>query len=159
MKRLFPSIRQTLRSSVLLRTGIVMGLLALLSLTSIVISTVIAEDISGRANAVNVSGSLRMLSNQILSELLQPEKRSQALETIKIFEQRLLRLERFVVAKSPEGSTSVIAVNGVLQRWTRQIRDLQMNAAAGDPSAMRQVALEIPDFVEQIDKVVLPDRG
>jgi two-component system nitrate/nitrite sensor histidine kinase NarX len=45
-------------------------------------------------------------------------------------------------------------VNGVLQRWTRQIRDLQMNAAAGDPSAMRQVALEIPDFVEQIDKVV-----
>ena len=154
MKRLFPSIRQTLRSSVLLRTGIVMGLLALLSLTSIVISTVIAEDISGRANAVNVSGSLRMLSNQILSELLQPEKRSQALGTIKIFEHRLLRLERFVVAKSPEGSTSVIAVNGVLQRWTRQIRDLQMNAAAGDPSAMRQVALEIPDFVEQIDKVV-----
>ena len=135
MKRLFPSIRQTLRSSVLLRTGIVMGLLALLSLTSIVISTVIAEDISGRANAVNVSGSLRMLSNQILSEVLQPEKRSQALETIKIFEQRLLRLERFVVAKSPEGSTSVIAVHGVLQRWTRQIRDLQMNAAAGDPSA------------------------
>lgn len=154
MKRLFPSIRQTLRSSVLLRTGIVMGLLALLSLTSIVISTVIAEDISGRANAVNVSGSLRMLSNQILSEVLQPEKRSRALETIKVFEQRLLRLERFVVAKSPEGSTSVIAVHGVLQRWARQIRDLQMNAAAGDPSALRQVANEIPDFVEQIDKVV-----
>lgn len=154
MRGIFPSFDLNLHSSVLVRTAIAMGVLAFLSLASIVISTVIAEDISGRANAVNVSGSLRMLTNRILSEVLQPEKREQALDTIKIYEQRLLRLERFITAKSPEGAPSVIAVRGVLQRWLTQIRDLESRAAMGDASALKQAALEIPDYVDQIDKVV-----
>lgn len=154
MRRFFSTLGLTLRNSVLARTAFALGTLACLSLASTVISTVIAEDISGRANAVNVSGSLRMLSYRILSELLQPEKRGQALATIRIFEQRLLRLERFVVAKSPSGAPSVTAVQNVLQRWVTQIRDLETRAAQGDASALRQVTLEIPDYVDQIDKVV-----
>ena len=154
MKRFFPSITLALRDSVLARTGIVMGVLALLSLASIVISTVIAEDISGRANAVNVSGSLRMLTFRTLSEVLQAEKRSQALETMKIFERRLLGLERFVVAKSAPGAPAVIAVQGVLQRWNTHMRELEINATQGEISALKQVAHEIPDYVEQIDHVV-----
>lgn len=138
----------------LLRVGLALGSLALLSFVSIVISTVIAEDISGRANAVNVSGSLRMLTFRTLSEILQPEKRLQALETMKTFERRLLGLERFVVAKSPETAPSVKAVQGVLQRWNTHMRALEINAAHGEPSALKQVAQEIPDYVEQIDHVV-----
>lgn len=154
MQRFFPSLRLGLRDSVLLRTGLVMGLLALLSVTSIVISTVIAEDISGRANAVNVSGSLRFLTYRTLSEVLQPEKRPHAHETIKLFERRLFGLERFIVAKSPQDSPSVIAVHSVLQRWNLYIRSLEIAAANGNPEALVQVAHEIPVFVDQIDQVV-----
>ncbi len=154
MKDFLAAIAQTLRNSLLVRTGIAMGILALLSLVSILISAVIAEDISGRANAVNVSGSLRMLTFRTLSEVLQPAKREQALDTIKIFERRLLSLERFVVAKSPQGAPSVTAVQDVLQRWNMDIRDLEIRAALGDPAALKQVAHEIPDYVDQIDHVV-----
>lgn len=154
VKRIFPDISQILRDSVLFRVGLALGALALLSFVSIVISTVIAEDISGRANAVNVSGSLRMLTFRTLSEILQPEKRVQALETMKTFERRLLGLERFVVAKSPDTAPSVKAVQGVLQRWNTHMRALEINAAHGEPSALKQVAHEIPDYVEQIDHVV-----
>jgi two-component system nitrate/nitrite sensor histidine kinase NarX len=154
VKRFFPFVSQTLRDSVLFRVGLALGALAVLSFVSIAISTVIADDISGRANAVNVSGSLRMLTFRTLSEVLQPEKREQALETMKIFERRLLGLERFVVAKSPEGAPSVKAVQGVLQRWNTHMRALEINAAGGEPSALKQVAHEIPDYVEQIDHVV-----
>lgn len=148
------SISQALRDSVLLRLGIAMGTLALLSFASIAISTVISDDISGRANAVNVSGSLRMLTFRTLSEMLQHEKRKQALETIEIFEQRLLGLERFVVAKAPRGAASVLAVQSVLHRWNTHFRLLEIAAAEGDPFALKQMANELPDYVEQINHVV-----
>jgi len=154
VKRIFPDISQVIRDSVLFRVGLALSALAILSFVSIVISTVIAEDISGRANAVNVSGSLRMLTFRTLSEILQPEKRVQALETMKIFERRLLGLERFVVAKSSEGAPSVKAVQDVLHRWNTHMRDLEINAALGDISALKQVAHEIPNYVDQIDHVV-----
>ena len=154
MKRLFPTFAAAVRSSVLLRTALMMGVLALLSLTSIVISAVIADDISGRANAVNVSGSLRFLSYRTLSEVLQPQRRPQAAETMKVFEHRLLSLDRFVAAKSRAGAPSAHAIAGVLQRWNEQIRDLELRAVDGDPSALQQVAIEVPDYVDQIDQVV-----
>lgn len=154
MQRFFPTLTKTLRNSVLVRLGLVMSVLATLSLASIVISTVIADDISGRANAVNVSGSLRFLSYRILSEVQQPAKRPQAQETMKIFERRLLGLERFIVAKSAPQSASVIAVHNVLQRWSMEIHRLESDAVAGDPVAILQMANEIPLFVDQIDHVV-----
>ena len=156
MKRLFPALRHGLQDSVLLRTAIAMGVLALLSLGSIVISAVIADDISGRANAVNVSGSLRFLSYRTLSEVLQPERRAQASDTIKVFERRLLGLERFLRSKSrsENPSHSLRAVQTLLQRWNTQVRILELAAARGDPGAVNQLALEIPAFVDQIDQVV-----
>lgn len=154
MKRLLPAIRQALRESILVRTGIAMGVLALLSLASIVISALVADDISGRANAVNVSGSLRFLSYRTLSELQIPDKRPQALDTMKNFERRLLHLERFLSGKGNENSPSVRATRSLLQRWNTQIRGLELAAINGDASALLQVAHEIPDFVDQIDQVV-----
>ena len=156
MKRLFPALRHGLQDSVLLRTAIAMGVLALLSLGSIVISAVIADDISGRANAVNVSGSLRFLSYRTLSEVLQPERRAQASDTIKVFERRLLGLERFLRSKSRSENPphSLRAVQTLLQRWNTQVRILELAAARGDPGAVNQLALEIPAFVDQIDQVV-----
>jgi two-component system nitrate/nitrite sensor histidine kinase NarX len=154
MKRFFPAVQRTLRDSLLTRTAIAMGFLALLSLGSIVISTVIADDISGRANAVNMSGSLRFLSYRTLSEVQVPEKREQALETIKVFERRLLNLDRFVSSKGRADSLPVRELQSVLLRWNTQIMALELQAAQGDASALRQISHEIPDFVDQIDRVV-----
>lgn len=154
MRRLFPILSNALRSSVLVRTALIMGVLALLSLASIVISAVIADDISGRANAVNVSGSLRFLSYRTLSEVLQPGKRHQVPETMKIFEHRLLSLERFVISKSRLGAPSAQAVSAVLDRWNQEIRPLDLAAAAGDEAAVKRMVLAIPAYVDQIDRVV-----
>lgn len=154
MKRFFPSLCRGLRNSVLVRLGIVMSVLACLSLISIVISTLIADDISGRASAVNVSGSLRMLSFRTLSEVQNPEKREQAFETMKQFESRLLSLERFVTAKSSDSAPSSLAVSGILQRWNTHIRPLEQAATEGDMRALTQMTYDIPDFVEQIDHAV-----
>ncbi|MCK6390044.1 MAG: histidine kinase, partial [Azonexus sp.] len=136
------------------RMAVVMGILALLSLASIVISTLIADDISGRASAVNVSGSLRMLSFRTLSEMQQPDKADKALDTMKQFERRLLGLERFSSSKSTDDAPSTLAVRAVLQRWTTQIRPLELAAASGDAAALAQATIDIPDFVDQIDHVV-----
>jgi two-component system nitrate/nitrite sensor histidine kinase NarX len=154
MKRIFPTIRHALQDSVLVRTALAMSVLALLSLGSIVISAVIADDISGRANAVNVSGSLRFLSYRTLSEVLQPQRRAQALDTMKLFERRLLGLERFVRTKSRSESASLREVQGLLQRWNTQVRGLELAAVRGEAGALAQMAIEIPNFVDQIDRVV-----
>ncbi|MDP1524652.1 MAG: histidine kinase [Rhodocyclaceae bacterium] len=154
MRRFYPSLMSGLRDSVLLRAGLIMSLLALLSVTSIVISTVIAEDISGRANAVNVSGSLRFLTYRTLSEVLQPAKRAQAHETIKLFERRLLSLERFIDTKSKNDSPSLLAIHSVVQRWNTSIRSLEIAAANGSQDALLQLVHEVPNYVDQIDQVV-----
>lgn len=154
MRRLYPTLAYGLRNSVLLRIGLLMSFLALLSLVSILISTMIAEDISGRASAVNVSGSLRMLSFRTLSELQQPEKREHAVETIRKFERRLLWLERFAANKSAPDAPSILALRGVLQRWETGILPLEMAAASGNTAALMQATKDIPDFVDEIDHIV-----
>jgi two-component system nitrate/nitrite sensor histidine kinase NarX len=154
MKRFFTSLSQTLRDSVLVRLGLAMGVLALLSFASIVISTVIAENISGQASAINVSGSLRMMSFRTLSEVQQPDKRLQALDTIEQFERRLHGLDRFIITKSAGNSASASAILVVTERWTDHIRPLARAASEGQADALSQMAQDIPGFVTQIDQVV-----
>ncbi|MDD2884632.1 MAG: histidine kinase [Dechloromonas sp.] len=145
---------RALRASVLVRLGLAMGTLALLAFLSIVISTVIAENISGKAAAINVSGSLRMMSFRTLSEVQQINRRTQAQETIEQFERRLLGLERFIVAKSDATSPSADAIRVVTERWTAHIRPLARAAIDGNSDALIQMADDIPGFVDQIDHVV-----
>lgn len=154
MTRFLSSITRALRDSVLARLGLAMGTLALLSFVSIVISMVIADNISGKASTINLSGSLRMMSFRTLSEIQLPEKRHQALDTIEQFERRLLNLNRFIETKSA-GNTHLAAANAiVLERWNSQISPLARAAARGEPEALTRMAQDIPGFVMQIDQVV-----
>ncbi len=154
MKRFAHGIVRSLRASVLARLGLAMSVLALLSFLSIVISTVIAENISGKATAINVSGSLRMMSFRTLSEVQQVHRRDRARDTIEQFERRLLGLERFILAKSDGDSRSADAIQVVLGRWTAHIRPLARAAIDGNSDALIQMAEDIPSFVDQIDQVV-----
>ncbi|MBK6714318.1 MAG: hypothetical protein IPG57_04240 [Burkholderiales bacterium] len=67
--------------------------------------------------------------------MLQPERRAQASDTIKVFERRLLGLERFLRSKSrsENPSHSLRAVQTLLQRWNTQVRIPRLAAARGDP--------------------------
>jgi two-component system, NarL family, nitrate/nitrite sensor histidine kinase NarX len=154
MSSFLQSIVRALRDSVLARLGVAMGTLALLSFVSIVMSTVIADNISGKANAINLSGSLRMMSFRTLSEVQQPEKRRQALDTIEQFERRLNSLDRFIKAKSAGNEALAIASQIVVTHWQTDIRPLARAAADGNTDALAEMAQDIPVFVGQIDKVV-----
>ncbi|MBS1159431.1 MAG: hypothetical protein H6R15_1850 [Proteobacteria bacterium] len=154
MTTFFQSLARALRESVLARLGLAMGTLALLSFISIVMSTAVADNISGKANAINLSGSLRMMSFRTLSELQQPEKRRQALDTLEQFERRLHSLDRFIKAKSA-GNAGLAAANRIVnQHWQEHIRPVGRAAADGDADALSEMAQDIPLFVGQIDHVV-----
>lgn len=155
MHTFFQSIARALRDSVLARLGVAMGTLALLSFISIVMSTAVADNISGKANAINLSGSLRMMSFRTLSEVQQPEKRRQALDTIEQFERRLNSLDRFIRSKAPDNAALGEANRIVVEHWQAHIRPVARAAAEGNSDALSEMAQEIPVFVSRIDQVVL----
>ena len=111
-----------LRDSMLARLGLAMALLALLSFASILMSTVIADSSSGKASAINISGSLRMMSFRILSEAQQPDKRRQVAGSIEQFERRLANLERGQLLAE---SYSRPALQTFLPRWRAAIDGLK----------------------------------
>jgi two-component system, NarL family, nitrate/nitrite sensor histidine kinase NarX len=154
VKNFLISLAQTLRDSILVRLGLAMGTLALLSFVSIVISTVVADNSSGKASAINLSGSLRMMSFRLLSEVQQPEKRAQATSTIDQFEQRLHSLTRFVDNKSSEHERLGHSTAAINEQWRGHIRPIARAAAENNPDALIQMARDIPGFVERIDQVV-----
>lgn len=154
MTSFFKSISRALRDSVLAQLGLAMGTLALLSFISIVMSTVVADNISGKASAINLSGSLRMLSFRTLSEVQQPEKRRQAFDTIEQFERRLNSLDRFIKAKSAGNVALDEASRIIVDHWQSDIRPLARASAEGNADALNEMAKEIPVFVGQIDQVV-----
>jgi len=149
------TLLQTLRNSLLVQLGLAVGLLATLSFLSIVISAVVAENISGKANAINIAGSLRMMSFRMLSETAQPEKRPQVADSAAQFERRLLGLDHFLATKSAGDTASQRAVSQIVGRWSAYIRPLLLAAATGEVDAFAQAARDIPVFVGQIDQLVL----
>lgn len=155
MKNFLTSLARLLRDSVLARVGLAMGTLALLSFASIVISTVIADSSSGKASAINLSGSLRMMSYRLLSEVQQAEKRKGVAASIEQFEKRFDNLERFIAGKSAENEQLRLTSALVRQQWQANIRPLARAAADANTEALGLMAQDIPAFVSQIDRIVV----
>ena len=82
-----------LRESIRLRLGLVMGMIALLAFLSILTSTVIAENSTGKARAINLSGSLRMLSYRLLADSYAGTSAAEMQKTVLSFDQRLRQLK------------------------------------------------------------------
>lgn len=146
---------RALRDSVLARLGLAMGTLALLSFLSILISTVIADSSSGKANAINLSGSMRMMSFRLLSEVQQPDKRHQVPATVDHYEHRLRNLERIIETRLGDNEALADATRVVVEEWQSNIRPLARASAEGNPDALIEMARDTPHFVDQIDRVVL----
>lgn len=150
------ALLNTLRHSILARLGLAMVILATLSFLSVLISTVIADSSVGKASAINLSGSLRMTSFRLLSELQQSNQRALAAQTLEQFERRLETLERSVAGHA--GSALDQLLVEVRHRWEEEIRPLARVATAPEgtaaPEAVQQLAQDIPGFVTRIDEVV-----
>lgn len=151
----FQSFVGALRHSTIARLGVAMSLLATLSIFSVLISTVIAESSSGKASAINLSGSLRMTSFRLLSEIQQVEKRQQASNTIAQFDRRLETLEKSLLGVSDPLLQKTLTE--IRNQWVESIRPAAKNAIDEMPThtdKIQQLAQEIPPFVSKIDEVV-----
>ena len=155
MKTFLISLSRALRESVLVRLGLAMGTLATLSFVSIVISTVIADNSSGKASAINLSGSLRMMSFRLLSEVQQADKRKGAVASIEQFERRLENLERFILNKSSGNLLLVETSALVREQWQTNIRPLARAASEANSEALNQLQQDVPAFVAHIDRIVV----
>lgn len=150
-----PSLFWHLKHSVLVKLGLVLSFLAMLSFISIVISTVIADSSSGKASAINVSGSLRMMSFRLLSEIQQPDKHPAIPATLEQFERRLKTLE-LLVSQQPDPSLNA-RLSFIHQHWYEHIRPLALQGIGQETSsqgAILTLSRDIPVFVGRIDEVV-----
>src|SRR5574343_357366 len=129
MTALFPALRRLLCQSIMLRLGLALGTLAVLSFVSIIITTVIADNGSGRASAINLSGSMRMMSFRMLSEVLQPPLRGNVPQTVESFERRVQALQRFVEQKAADNEALAESTALVVSQWEANIRPLVRAAA------------------------------
>lgn len=142
-------------TSILVRLGLAMGTLAGLSFASILISTLIAESSSGKAYAINLSGSMRMMSYRLLSEGLMPELRAQLPESQRLYESRLTHLGRVLDKRLADHPGVLRQYEEIVSRWRSAIQPAVMAAGSGDQEALRGLARDIPDLVERIDALVL----
>lgn len=159
MKHFLKNILSAIHGSVLTQLGLTMGFLALVSFISIIMSTVIADSSSGKASAINISGSLRMMSFRLLSEVQQPHKHPQVPGTIEQFEYRLSTLQK-MMNDLPESDISR-SLKAIQTYWARDIAPLAQQAIAPEASlpASKKLSQEIPLFVTQVDALVFLIEG
>ena len=145
----------SIKDSLLARLGFAMGTIAFLSFISMALSTSIADNSLGKANAINSAGSLRMMSYRLLSyaESGAPAERISSATTE--FQTRLDTLEGFVVSRAADYSALPAKFQQVHQAWENNIAPALLSLH-GKPEATTLEMLEraIPAFVDQINDVV-----
>lgn len=150
---LLPSISN--KDSLLTRLGLAMGTIALLSFISMALSTSIADNSLGKANAINSAGSLRMMGYRLLSyaeSAAVPEKIAEATTD---FQSRLDALETFVVTRAADYSELPKRVGDVHKTWETDISPTLISLhSPPTKSELKFLEKRIPDLVDQINTVV-----
>jgi two-component system, NarL family, nitrate/nitrite sensor histidine kinase NarX len=147
------------RKSVLARLGLAMGLIVGLAMLSIFLSTILNELSTGKAQAINNAGSLRMLSYRAAAlagdDSAVPEQRLRSVEAaLADFEQRL-QTESLIAAQGQQGSSPLFEeYRQIGERWRQAIRPAIL-AMAERGHARREFQGLVDDFVWQIDRYVL----
>jgi len=155
---LLSSLRRIWSSSTLVRVGLVLSVVAVLSLSVIVAATVFAEQSTGKASAINIAGSLRMQSYALSTRVADPRgeteaRRVAAEEAIVEFERRL---------KSPGLMSGVPAdheqpVHRSYQRivadWESTIKPLARRAIESETDRAEFLST-VPRFVDDVHVLV-----
>ena len=144
-----------LRESIRLRLGLVMGMIALLAFLSILTSTVIAENSTGKVRAINLSGSLRMLSYRLLADSYAGTSAAEMQKTVLSFDQRLRQLKETSIINAADYSQLPDAYLQVNNDWQQQVAPLVARVSAVERNeALPYLARQIPLFVQKIDHLV-----
>lgn len=145
----------SIKDSLLARLGFAMGTIALLSFISMALSTSIADNSLGKANAINSAGSLRMMSYRLLNYAQAGAPTKKIAEAVDEFQIRLDALEEFVVTRTADYSALPVKFRQVHQTWDSVLSPVLLGLH-GQPGPRDLAMLEkaIPAFVEQINDVV-----
>lgn len=145
----------SIKDSLLARLGLAMGTIAFLSFIAMVLSTSIADNSLGKANAINSAGSLRMMSYRLLSYAEAGASREKIERASAEFQLRLDALEDFVVSRAADYSELPGRFEQIHKTWENELSpELLGITGKPDPVTLSDLEASIPEFVEQINNVV-----
>lgn len=150
---LIPSISD--KDSLLTRLGLAMGTIALLSFISMVLSTSIADNSLGKANAINSAGSLRMMGYRLLSYAQSGASTEKIAGAAADFQSRLDALEGFVITRAADYSELPRRFNQVHTTWETEVAPTLISLHHQPTRAeLNLLEKKVPELVEQINTVV-----
>ncbi|MGO9446104.1 MAG: histidine kinase [Thiobacillaceae bacterium] len=163
--KILPKFR-VLESSLLLRLGSAIAAITMLTVVGMASSAIVAESTQGSGKAINLAGSLRMLSYQMASMALVDKRPTQSdgkteMEKLVTHFDLTLR-DPHITGQLPRDAETELATRyrTVVAEWTQRIKpDFEAVAHGGAESkrvlADRAALLnEVHGFVDQIDQLV-----
>lgn len=149
--------------SILMRVGVVLGVVTVLALAVILVATVFTEQSTGKASAINVAGSLRMQSYALATRVANLDAvagggAGAAQTAIDGFEARLR--SRLLVGELPLEVDDPLrrAYDGIVLHWERDVEPLA-RASIAQPARRAEFLAGIDRFVAEVDSfVVLLER-
>ncbi len=149
-----------LHHSIIFRIGFMLFTICALAMTSMLSSFLISDMADSDAAAVNISGSLRMQTYLIATEIAQFEKSTGEKDDAKVrqaiaqFEKKLSSPEVLNLVESDKGSMLATSYNKVVDSWYNQILPEIEKALTGKLD-FRSLLLEIHTFVTNVDYMVM----
>ncbi|HQR22320.1 MAG TPA: histidine kinase [Burkholderiaceae bacterium] len=150
--------RRMWSGSTLVRVGVVLSVVAMLSLSVIVAATIFAEQSTGKASAINIAGSLRMqsyaLSTRVADTRGSAVDRREAAEAAIVEFERRLKSPSLMAGIPDDGSNPVHRIySSIVHDWESRIKPLARQAIDND-EARADFLARIPDFVGRVDILV-----
>lgn len=151
-------LRRLWSGSTLVRVGVVLSIVALLSLSVIVAATVFAEQSTGKASAINFAGSLRMqsyaLSTQVADTRGSATDRHDAAEAAIVEFERRLKSPSLMSGIPEEGANPVHRIySAIVHDWESRIKPLARKAVENEADRA-EFLTEVPTFVSKVDILV-----
>lgn len=136
-------------TSLVIRTGLTLGLIVTLALVSITASVFIADRMEGDAGAINVAGSLRMQAYRV-ALVTQTGTSAAVAVAVEGFDTRLNSPSLVRSLQGADRAPLRHAWQGLAARWQSKLRPLLMRR---QPDVARYLA-EVNDFVIEADRLV-----
>lgn len=128
-----PSITSTLRRSLVFRTGTLLTAIAVLALISMVSAIFISDSTDGDAGAINLAGSLRMLSYRTVVAVQQGNS-DDIQKTKRTIESVLSNPQLLMVIPEENDDPIRKAYDALHQHWQTQVLPVLPSTAAIDPT-------------------------
>ncbi len=154
----FSWLRRLWSGSTLVRVGVVLSVVALLSLSVIVAATIFAEQSTGKASAINIAGSLRMqsyaLSTRVADTRGTAADRQEAAEAAIVEFERRLKSPSLMSGIPQDGSNPVHRIySSIVHDWEARIKPLA-RMAIEDEADRADFLVEVHPFVAKVDILV-----